>query len=118
MKVKLDENLGISHLQLLREAGYEAERVHEEGLTGATDEELWEHVLRSERFFITLDLGFSDIRRFPPGEHPGILLIRARSRSRRAVLDVLRRVLNELSLEEFAGCLVVADEEKTRIRRP
>jgi predicted nuclease of predicted toxin-antitoxin system len=118
VKVKLDENLGVSHLQLLRESGYEAERVHEEGLTGATDKELWKHVLRSGQFFVTLDLGFSDIRHFPPGRHPGILLIRARSCSQRAISDILQRVLSEYPLEEFAGCLVVADEQKTRIRGP
>ena len=36
MKLKLEENLGISHLRFLRELGYPADRVHEEGLSGAS----------------------------------------------------------------------------------
>jgi predicted nuclease of predicted toxin-antitoxin system len=68
------------------------------------------------RFFITLDLDFADIRRYKPGSHPGILLLRTRSRSSAAVLQVLERVLNERRLESLAGCLAVADESLTRVR--
>lgn len=116
--VKLDENLGQSHTKLLREAGYVAQRVHDQGMSGTEDNELWEHVCAETRFFITLDLDFSDVRRFSPGSHPGILLLRPRSRSRDAALAVLARVLEEHPFEKLAGCLVVADELRTRIRRP
>src|SRR5206468_2373587 len=78
--VKLDENLSRVHVDLLRQAGYDVDRVDEQGLSGATDERVWERVCTDGRFFITLDLDFSDIRRYQPGTHPGILLIRARSR--------------------------------------
>ncbi|MEH1902704.1 MAG: DUF5615 family PIN-like protein [Nostoc sp.] len=66
---------------------------------------------------MTLDLDFSDIRRFPPGTHPGILLLHSRNRSRQAVLEILYRVVQEQSLEKLKGCLVVADDIQTRIRR-
>jgi hypothetical protein len=42
--------------------------------------------------FVTLDVDFSDVRRYKPGTHPGILLIRARSRSATAVSEVLARI--------------------------
>ena len=116
--VKLDENLGQSHTKLLREAGYVAQRVHDQGMSGTEDNELWEHVCAETRFFITLDLDFSDVRRFSPGSHAGILLLRPRSRSRDAALAVLARVLEEHPLGKLVGCLVVADELRTRIRRP
>lgn len=118
MRVKLDENLSRAHAAYLIEHGYETDRVHDEGLSGASDEEVWRVVLQERRFFITLDLDFSDIRKFPPGEHPGILLIRARSRSQSSVQEVLERVLREQSLTTLQGCLAVADPHFTRIRRP
>jgi predicted nuclease of predicted toxin-antitoxin system len=117
-KVKVDENLGQSHAALLREAGYEADTVFDENLSGTSDEALWEQVVEEDRLFITLDLDFSDVRRFPPGSHPGILLLRPQSGSRDAVTSVLERVLLEYTLEELRGCLVVADDLHTRIRRP
>ena len=118
MLLKLDENLGRSHVELLRNAGHEADRVHDEGLSGATDSAVWERVCAEGRFFITLDLDFADIRRYQPGSHHGILLLRARSRSRPAGLQVLERVLSEQQLDNLSGCLAVADETHTRIRRP
>lgn len=117
-RVKVDENLGQSHVALLEEAGYKADSVFDEGLSGTSDKTLWERVVDEDRLFVTLDLDFSDVRRFPPGSHPGILLLRPRTGSRDAVTSVLERVLLEYDLEDLRGCLVVADELHTRIRRP
>ncbi|KZL48352.1 DUF5615 family PIN-like protein [Nodularia spumigena] len=118
MLVKLDENMAQKHVEFLQQSGYSADRVTDEGLSGAKDEVVWQQVCAEGRFFITLDLDFSDVRRFPPGTHPGILLLRSRNRSRQAVLEILTRVVNEQSLVALKGCLVVADEIQTRIRRP
>lgn len=115
--VKLDEHLSRSHAAFLREQGYAADSVHDEGLSGAADGLLWQRVAAEGRFLITLDLDFSDIRRFVPGPDSGILLIRAKSRSRQAVLEILRRVLAEQPLDQLRGCLAVADESFTRFRR-
>jgi predicted nuclease of predicted toxin-antitoxin system len=116
--VKLDENLSQSHADFLNKAGYAAERVTDEGLSGAADAAVWHRAVSEGRFFITLDLDFADVRRFPPGSHPGIVLLRPRSRSRDAVLDILQRVVQEQPLNTLAGCFVVADINHTRIRRP
>ncbi len=118
MSVKLDENLGRVHAAMLRQAGYNVDRVYDEGLSGEEDDTLWRRVCAEGRFFITLDLDFSDVRRFAPGTHPGILLLRPRTGGRQAVLDVLTRVLHEQPLELIEGCLSVADETYTRVRRP
>ena len=118
MILKLDENLGRPHVALLKRHGYDADRVFDQGLSGVVDAELWVHVKREGRFLITLDLGFSDVRRYAPGTHPGILLLRPRRKGRNAVSQVLRRVLAERRLETLEGCLAGADEARTRVRRP
>lgn len=118
MRVKLDENLSNTHAEFLRQKGYTCDRVTDEGLSGEPDDIIWQVCCQEQRFFITLDLDFSDIRRFQPGTHPGILLLRPRNRSRQRVLKLLKQVLSEYSLEVMQGCLVVADERQTRIRRP
>jgi predicted nuclease of predicted toxin-antitoxin system len=118
VRIKLDENLGRPHVALLKRHGYEADRVFDQGLSGIEDGGLWLRVRRENRFLITLDLGFSDVRRYAPGTHPGILLLRPRRKGRNAVSHVLRRVLTERRLEILVGCLAVADETRTRVRRP
>ena len=116
--LKLDENLSQTHVEFLNAAGYSAERVTDEGLSGADDAVVWQRAVAESRFFITLDLNFADVRRFPPGSHPGILLLRPPSRSRDAVLEILERVLQEQPLNTLMGCFAVADINHTRIRRP
>jgi predicted nuclease of predicted toxin-antitoxin system len=116
--LKLDENLAQAHVDFLNGAGYSAERVTDEGLSGADDAVVWQRAVAEGRLFLPLDLDFADVRRFPPGSHPGILLLRPRSRSRDAVLEILERILQEQPLNNLAGCFVVADINHTRIRRP
>ena len=118
MLIKLDENLSNTHAEFLRQMGHECDRVTDEGLSGASDAIVWQQVCQEGRFFITLDLDFSDVRRFQPGTHPGILLLRSHSRSGQAVFDLLSRIVSEHALESLQGCLIVADEAQTRIRRP
>ena len=52
--VKLDENLSRVHVDLLRQAGYDVDRVDEQGLSGATDERVWERVCTDGRFSISI----------------------------------------------------------------
>lgn len=105
-------------MQLLAEAGHDVADVHEEQLAGATDASLWAHVSAEGRLLVTLDTDFADIRRFQPGTHPGILLLRSSHPSVAVVSQLLHRVLSERTLESLAGCLAVADESRTRVRRP
>jgi predicted nuclease of predicted toxin-antitoxin system len=116
--LKLDENLSQAHVDFLNGAGYSAERVTDEGLSGADDAAVWQRAVSEGRFFITLDLDFADVRRFPPGTHPGMLLLRPRNRSRDAVLEILQRVVREQPLHTLTNCFAVADFNHTRIRRP
>ena len=118
MLLKLDENLGRLSRRVIAKCWPRCVGVHDQGLSGWTDSAVWKRVCDEGRFFITLDLDFADIRRYNPGSHPGILLLRTRNRSSAAVLQVLERVLKERQLESLAGCLAVADEALTRVWRP
>jgi predicted nuclease of predicted toxin-antitoxin system len=75
MKIKLDENLPLRLKSLLIAQGYDADTVIEEGLSGKIDAVVWQAAQAEQRFLITQDLDFSDMRTFKPGTHSGILLI-------------------------------------------
>ncbi len=87
MKIKLDENLPFQLATLLKKLGHDVKTIHEEGLVGCTDREIWEKVQKEARFLITQDLDFSDTRQFAPGSHCGILLVRLRSPNRRNLIE-------------------------------
>lgn len=83
MNIKLDENLPAELARNLKELGHEVHTVQDEGLVGKADRDIWEAAQRERRFLVTQDLDFSDSRRFLPGSHSGILLVRLRSPGRR-----------------------------------
>ena len=70
-----------------------------------------------ERTLITLDVGFGDIRAYPPGWFPGLIVLRLTDQSRRHVLSVFSRLLPVLESEPLQKCLWVVDEQRVRIRR-
>jgi predicted nuclease of predicted toxin-antitoxin system len=78
MRIKIDENLPPQIAQKLTSFGHDVHTARDEGLSGCVDLIIWEAAQRDGRFLITQDLDFSDTRRFAPGEHHGILLIRLR----------------------------------------
>jgi predicted nuclease of predicted toxin-antitoxin system len=117
MLIKLDENLPAVLADMLREYGHEADTAPGEGLAGHSDDDVWAAVQRSGRFLFTQDLDFSDARKFTPGTHPGMLLIRLEHPSRRSLIECVERVVQTEDIETWKGCIVVATERKIRIRR-
>lgn len=83
MRLKLDENLPARLVPILVELGHDVDTVVREGLKGAKDDDLWPAVQKAERFLITKDLGFSDVRRYPPGHPPRHHRVPAVGRSQR-----------------------------------
>lgn len=118
MKIKLDENFPARTASVLNAAGHDVHTAGEESLSGCDDLELWNAAQREERFLITQDMDFSDVRRFTPGTHSGILLVRLRSPSADNLVERVRELFHKESATEWSGCFVVATEHKVRIRRP
>jgi predicted nuclease of predicted toxin-antitoxin system len=64
MKIKIDENIPISLMPVLSGLGHVVDCVADEGLAGNVDAEVWLAAQSAERFFITQDLDFADLRKF------------------------------------------------------
>lgn len=118
MKIKLDENLPDRLVPALTDLGHDVDTVILEGLAGQDDHAVWQASQRADRFLITQDLDFSDLRRYTPGTHRGLLLVRLRSPGRTALFDRIHRLLAVEDVSTWAGCLVIATDRKLRIRRP
>ena len=85
MKIKLDENLPSPLASRLAAMSHDVQTVMEEGIAGKPDPVVWQAAQREARFLITQDMDFSNAQRFAPGTHHGILLIRLRNPSWRAL---------------------------------
>jgi predicted nuclease of predicted toxin-antitoxin system len=117
MKIKLDENLPFQLAAKLSALGHDVHTILEEELTGSSDARIWAAAQGENRFLITQDLDFADIRQFVPQTHCGMLLVRLHSPTRMNLINRIQELFRSENVESWSGCFVVATELKVRIRR-
>lgn len=118
MNIKVDEDIPPVVARWLQDVGYQANTVVGQKMGGWKDAALWQAVQSERHFFITADKGFSDIRLYKPGTHPGILLLRPDEDGVWPILDLLKMVLSQGNLIELEGTVSVATPRGLRVRRP
>jgi predicted nuclease of predicted toxin-antitoxin system len=118
MKLKLDENLPESLVAELAALGHEVDNVRQEGLAGRDDADVWAAAQAENRFFITQDLDFSDLRQFQPGSHHGLLLVRLPDAGRLALTRQIADVFRRADVESWSRCFIVLSDHKLRIQHP
>ena len=118
MKIKLDENLPRTAKPVLAAAGHDVDSAEDEGLARADDPTVSSAATAVERLVITLDRGFGDTQRYPPGSHAGILVLRVDDQSAASVCATLRELIASSGLENLAGCVAVCRNGELRVRRP
>ena len=116
MKIKVDEDLPNKVVQLLNEQGYHAVSVVEHEMGGFKDADLWPIVQTEQRFLVTADKGFADIRMYPPGTHCGVLLFRPDKDGIWPILSLLEQVLESCDLNELKRTVTVVTHRGIRIR--
>jgi len=115
LKFKIDENLPTECATVLRTAGFDAETIEDEELSGAPDADVFEVCCRERRILVTLDLDFANVRAYAPGTHPGIIVIRSRSQDEPTLKALVGRVVPELE-RMGAGELWIVEPGRIRIR--
>jgi predicted nuclease of predicted toxin-antitoxin system len=116
-RLKVDEDLPRQIAEMWNAHGHDAVTVPEQGWSGASDDVLWRHIQTEGRWLITADKGFADLRRYPPGAHAGVILLRTTEENRRSYSDLAAAALRRLNLVEIAGAVVVVTHRSIRIRR-
>jgi predicted nuclease of predicted toxin-antitoxin system len=118
MRIKLDENLSRYLKPDLSALGHDAETVAEEGLLSQPDTVVGAAARRVERTLFTLDVGFADLRKYPPGAHPGIVVFRPVTMGPRTVNAFVLSFVRNADLEKLRGCLVIVAPDRVRVRCP
>jgi hypothetical protein len=118
LKIKIDEDLHKSTAEAVRRLVPDNLTVFEEGLSGTLDPPLWKIVQKEQRFLITGDKAFANIKKYPPGTHAGVLLLRPDEDGIPQMMDLIQEVLKLGILENIGGCVAVATPRRMRVRRP
>ncbi|MCI0554483.1 MAG: DUF5615 family PIN-like protein [Anaerolineae bacterium] len=116
MRFKIDENLPVEVSDSLQQAGHNAETVHSEQLAGINDQHLSEVCQKEGRALITLDVGFADIRTYPPEDFHGLIVIRSKRQDKPYILDIIQKIIPTLETEELTGKLWIVEEKRIRVR--
>lgn len=116
VRFKVDENLPREVQVRLRDAGHDAETVPDEQLIGHPDSAILDVCLSEDRILVTLDLDFSDIRRYPPASHRGVWVLRPQTQSISDSIAVLRGALTLLASEPTSQRLWIVEPGRVRIR--
>ncbi len=114
-RFKLDENLPRDAEALFSNTGHDAETVLGEHLGGAPDGRVIDVAREEQRVFVTLDADFADIRAFPPGQFPGIWVLRGQSQSIENILALLNGALAVLETESPANKLWIIEPGRIRV---
>ena len=80
--------------EILRGAGFAADTVGEENLSGADAATVASASRSDGRILVTLDLDFANIRAYSPGEHTGIIILRMKRQDKTTVLAYVRRAFD------------------------
>ncbi len=116
MRFKLDENLPVEMVALLRESGHDATTILEQDMGGELDPDVAAVCQREARALVTFDTDVADIRAYPPEEYAGLLVFRLRQQDKPSVLGVLQRLLPLLNRETITGQLWIVEENRVRVR--
>jgi predicted nuclease of predicted toxin-antitoxin system len=121
MKLKLDENLSRHLKPRLAALGFDALTAEDEGLLSQPDEVVAKAAASEGRLLLTLDVGVADLRKYPPGTHPGIVLFRPPTFGPSAISRFITGFLGDIDLNDLndlRSCIVVVDPGRIRVRRP
>lgn len=118
MKLKLDENLSRHLKKSLESLSHDVMTAADERLLSQPDTVIAKAAKDEDRILLTLDLEFGDLRKYPPGKHPGIVLFRPQSFGPLTVNRFIEKFVKETDFGPLAGCIVIVEPARIRIRRP
>lgn len=115
-KVLLDQGLPLSSVQSLRQHNWDVVHVAEVGMSRATDREIIEYALKTERVCVTLDADFHAILAINDMTKPSIVRIRQEGLKGGDVAALLIQVWRQADAHLDAGSLITVTGDSIRIR--
>jgi len=120
MRFLVDANVPRSAVAALQRFGHHVEFARDIGLAAATDDQIAAHAINTKAAILTRDLDFADIRRYPPNQYEGIVVLRLPdSTVAQEIVNVIERFLMQPGfVEPLAGRLAIVEPERVRFRPP
>jgi predicted nuclease of predicted toxin-antitoxin system len=116
----IDANLPRAVIAVFQKHGHDTVFARDVGLSEATDEQIASQARARGCALVTRDLDFADVRRYPPQQYAGIVVLRVPDDT---VADRIARMLDlflgdQLLVDALAGRLAIVEPERVRFRPP
>jgi predicted nuclease of predicted toxin-antitoxin system len=120
MRFLIDANLPRSAVALLVGFGHEVDFARDIGMASAPDEQIALRAKETSAVLLSRDLDFADIRRYPPSQYAGIVVLRlADDATAREIVAVIKRFFKEHQfLDALKGRLAIVESDRVRFRPP
>jgi len=120
MHFLIDANLPRAAIAVLQKFGHQVEFARDIGLAAAPDEQIAARARQSGAALLTRDMDFADVRRYPPDQYFGIVVLRLSDTAvAQEIVRVLERFLMEPGfLDPLAGRLAIVEVDRVRFRPP
>ncbi|MDZ7833206.1 MAG: DUF5615 family PIN-like protein [Desulfobacterales bacterium] len=116
MKFLADMGISPKTIFFLRDLGYEALHLHEEGLNRMADPAIMEKARNEGMVLLTHDLDFGDLVAASGARLPSVVVFRLRNMRPENVNRYLKRVLAEQERSLADGAIISITEGKFRVR--
>jgi predicted nuclease of predicted toxin-antitoxin system len=116
MKFKVDQNLPIEFATILQQAGHDALTVFQQQLGGVPDPQIVAVCQQEDRILMTADLDLSNIRQYPPGKHPGFIVLRLKQQTKPRQIALLQKTIPLFATIPLLNRLWIVEEGRVRIR--
>ncbi len=118
LRFLVDEDCPLSLETLLKDKGHDAIHVKTSGLSGTKDSEIFIFAQKEHRIIVSRDLGWSNIKNYPPNTHCGLIILRFPFEAIAIeIRQALEQFIDQVNLPEIIGATVIVDQNKFRIRK-
>lgn len=101
-------------IEALRQAGWQIETAAEVGLTSATDDSIFQYVLKTKQILLTFDADFGNILRFDIKKSFGVIVVYVNNVKKDDMINMIIRFLQNTSLP-LRGKLFIIEHNQVRV---
>lgn len=118
LRFLIDEDCPLSLENLLNLKGYDTIHVKTSGLSGTKDPQLFIFAQQEQRIIISRDLGWANIKTYPPNSHCGLIVLRFPFEANAIeIRQVVEQFIDRVDTSEIVGATVIVDKNKFRVRK-
>ena len=101
-------------VEALIQNGIQVERVIERGLAKATDEEIFNYILKNSRILLTFDKDFGNIVRFDIKSSKGVVIAYIEAMSKKEIIDKVTDFFRRFDKEKLKNRLFIIEPKRIR----